>query len=127
MADALHFFVELCLASGILEHELLQGNTFDGIFLRQDSAVIEEPWANTIRALGLAMMSLRQRPWRTDYRETDRARWVLGMHLAFKAFARACTDTGITPDMLYIAYFRKSKVNDLRIEQYGVLPHGYTL
>jgi dUTPase len=148
VADALHFFVELCLVSGISQPELLTGiamaniydpgtgdsdinpggmdnldKVFDFTKRKMSRGDFEfyggTLWQQTIRALGLAMMRLRQRPWRTDYRQADRAQWIMGMHLAFECFIAACIRTRINAEDLHEAYFKKAEVNDKRQVEFG--------
>ena len=136
IADALHFLIELCLASGVMEDELVsgiatvpmkvEGDRLDYFFQQASRNMLlvttGNPWYWCLRALGLAMMQLRQRPWRKDFRETDRAKWVMGIHLTFQAFINACFKTDINAQDLHQAYFKKAKKNDDRIEAYGVRP-----
>ena len=131
VADALHFLIELCLATGISEDELVSGVVLRTIVADVDrlDLAFSEPtgtgkhgWYDFIRALAFAMMQLRQRPWRTDDREADRKRWVLGMYLAFRTFVDACKRTGITAEDLHSAYFAKAKINDERRESFGCQP-----
>lgn len=135
VSDALHFFIELCLVSGVTRSELLSGIAVDQTFdtLKQDSLewIFDyvrkghfryEPdiWSDTIRAIAIAMMELRQRPWRVDFRPTNRSKWVMGLHLTFKEFIQACLITDITPEALHAAYFKKAQTNDKRREEFGV-------
>ena len=137
VADALHFFIELCLATDVREDTLLMG--IDGAVFMQDRDRLEEffyivsrealrihlhesdPWYEFIRALAHAIMHFRQRPWRTDFRETDRRAWVMGLHLAFRSFVEACIQSDVTAEALHSAYFKKAKVNIQRIEDYGIV------
>lgn len=131
VSDALHFFVELCLALGITEGEILHGREgvepvyesplFDFFGVVSQNATwlsggetIPQGWAYFIHKLGRAMYILRQRPWRTDNRITDRATLVHRMHEAFRVFVRACIISGISDSDLYNAYFAKGKINDQR-------------
>lgn len=143
VSDALHFLIELCLVSGVSQNELLSGiplcekyepgtgdsninvvgmDSLDWFFHFISKEVLlpyEEPWAQVGRAIALAMMKLRQRPWRVDHRPTDRRQWVIGLHLTFQTFVAACKRTEITSEILYHAYFNKAKVNDQRREEFG--------
>jgi len=136
VADALHFFIELCLASNVMEAHLLTGLEDVTPIPKSDEDRLElffrevskhylhiygsDPWDECIRALGMAMMELRQRPWRKDFRQANRARWVMGMHLAFKSFVCACMRTHITAEELYQAYIGKAKINQKRIDDFGI-------
>lgn len=135
VADALHYLVELCLATGVMEDELVsgtnaidpQGDRLEYFFKEAAKNMllhiqVSNPWYWCLRALGLAMMELRQRPWRKDFRETDRKKWTMGMHLTFQSFINACLKTNITADELFQAYMRKAAENDRRVEAYGLRP-----
>lgn len=135
VSDALHFFIELCIVSGVSRGELLLGipcipiedSKSEGLdwvfsevgknrfFLNQ----VNGPFEPSIRALAVAMMTLRQRPWRVDHRPTDRRQWVLGLHLAFRALVEDCIRNRITAKELHEAYFKKASVNDQRREEFG--------
>lgn len=142
VADALHFLVELCLATGVTKDEFLSGTEEDGLVLYdgiseldslgllfrdslrfisyaqrkqvQEGRFTAPKWCEVIVQLGLAMQSLRQRPWRTDDRPTERKDWVLGLHLTFRKFVECCILSGIGSTTLYEAYFAKAKINDER-------------
>lgn len=134
VSDALHFFIELCIVSGVTRSELLSGiavnRTFEQDFGQGDSldwifnhvsmdVTVPNTWVEVIRALALAMMELRQRPWRTDFRPTHRGKWVMGLHLTFVAFITACRWSSITAKELHAAYFKKAQTNDKRREEFG--------
>lgn len=128
-ADVLHFIVELAICSGVDYGELSSGvegfNEEDGTdYLScvweqvskqpmRHSAV--DAWHICLGALARAMMCLRQRPWRTDDRPTDRKAWVLQLSVVWYAFAHACISTGISADDIYNAYFHKKKINEQRV------------
>lgn len=129
MADALHFLVELCLATGVTYSALvcgIEGPTFepdddqdslDFVFKRvKRDPMYSGVWLGPIRSLALAMMNLRQRPWRRDNREGNRPQFVLMMQATFYCFVNRCINTGITAQELYNAFFAKAKINDARIE-----------
>lgn len=133
ISDALHFFIELCIVSGVTKAELLTGITCSTFSPEGDSLewsfenVKKEPFAlhhsgdewHTIRALAMAMMKLRQRPWRTDFRPTERKEWVMGLYLTWQCFISLCILTNITAEVLHHAYFNKAQVNDQRREEFG--------
>lgn len=134
LADSLHFFVELCLATGVQRAELLTGmplapwkdhaDSLEEFFRDTKSGAMifegDDPFFEVIRAMGLAMANLRQRPWRVDRRQTDRRRWVMGMHLVFRSFVSLCLYFKINAFQIHEAYFKKAKTNDQRVEDYGV-------
>lgn len=133
VADALHFFVELCLATDITPAILLtgsrempwisKGDHLDDFFKHVEKTRLKltengnTSWADVIRAMALVMMELRQRPWRTDDRPTNTKKWVMGMHLVFRSFVQCCIDSGIEAVDLHLAYFKKAKINDKRTKE----------
>jgi|SRR5580692_6199114 hypothetical protein len=131
IADALHFLIELALAAGISEAELISGIGGSSLGNRDylseifndlawagstpgAGASVPTSWAAVIVALGFAMQNLRQRPWRTDHRPTNRKIFVAQMSSVLRSFIVACMHSGITADILYNAYFAKAKIIDQR-------------
>lgn len=128
VADALHFFVELCLATGIGSRDLIfhyEGLCFppdedalDHVFKFVGSSPndsIIDRWNLFVERMARAMMMLKQRPWRTDDRPTNERVFRSQMAASFMSFIAACKRSGITADSLHDAYFAKGKVNDQRI------------
>lgn len=127
VADALHFFVELCLATGINSRDLIFH--YEGLCFPEDEDALEhvfkfvgsspndsivDRWNLFVERLARAMMLLKQRPWRTDDRLTQERVFRGQMAAAFMSFIAACKRSGITADSLHDAYFKKGKVNDQR-------------
>lgn len=127
VADSLHFFVELCLATGVSTDDLItyyegcplnehtDGLTyiFRSVGYRAEDKILQR-WYFSVEKLGRAMMLLKQRPWRTDDRPTNEEAFKGAMAAAFICFISACKRSGINADSLYEAYFSKSKINDQR-------------
>lgn len=127
IADALHFFVELCLAIGMGSRSVIyyyeglcipeENDALDHVFRytgkRLEDRVIDR-WNLFVERLARAMMLLKQRPWRTDDRFTDETRLKGAMAASFIAFIAACKRSGINADTLHDAYFAKGKINDQR-------------
>jgi dimeric dUTPase (all-alpha-NTP-PPase superfamily) len=125
IADAFHFLIELTLALGIGEQELISGiegvhkfnstndylsSTFKFVG-NGGGETIPQRWGMFVFQLGLAMHELRQRPWRTDDRPTNRQRLVARMNAAFITFICACRRSDISADDLYRSYFAKNAIN----------------
>jgi dUTPase len=128
IADAFHFFVELCLATGttveILNQEFISEayspDSLTAVFTfcsSGDKWTIPQGWAYVTYKLGIAMHKLRQRPWRTDNRPTNKDQFYASMTATFLTFISACKRSGIDADALYDAYFAKSKINYERAAQ----------
>ena len=124
LADALHFFVELCLVTGIGPMEITKDGTLDGFFdYVQDStrgAYNGNAFLDCVRTMTEAIHTLRQRPWRVDNRPTLREVWISNMYRAFLSFVELCIHTKVRSDDIYHAYFAKSKINEQRVEDFGV-------
>jgi hypothetical protein len=134
LADALHFLIELCIVTGVEPAELLTGSpgvkwqpagdSLEGIFSQEKKITMDHlfgyPFYEGIRAIGSVMMVLKMRPWRVDYRPTNRTAWVLGMNLVFRAFVRLCLFLNINATDIHEAYFAKGQINDKRVEDFGV-------
>lgn len=127
VADALHFFVELCLATGVNSRDVIF--YYEGFCVPEDSDALDhifrfvgnnsedgvtERWNIFVERLAKTMMLLKQRPWRTDDRRTDERRFKGAMASAFISFVAACKRSGINAESLYSAYFVKGKINDQR-------------
>lgn len=132
IADAFHFFVELCLATGVTPDEVLDGLPMVAEDWTPGSCRlshsfrfcgtapgdgIDTRWYCFVHLLGKAMFRFRQRPWRTDDRKTDRAAFVSDLSAAYFSFITACKRSGLNADSLYAAYFAKSKINDQRTSE----------
>jgi hypothetical protein len=136
IADIFHFFVELCLVSGVNPTDLAYSFTMIAPSPKTPDAdlldrtfgfcgsgrgdTIPTRWYCFIHLLGKAMMSFRQRPWRTDHRPTNRAVYVSSLSAAYFSLITACKRSGLDADGLYAAYFAKSKVNDQRTAEQKV-------
>lgn len=132
ISDALHFLIELCIATGISYTDLITGmagtthegtsfgpgpgeDSLDFVFSRVSlDPIYSARWYAPIRSISMAMMQLRQRPWRTDDRESNQPRFLLMMHATFYAFVNTCVRTGMNAEDLHRAYFAKAKINDER-------------
>ena len=132
MADAFHFLVELCIATGLSQSDiywsalglesLRGGDISDGlsylfaIYESRERPVLWEsnPFYQTLRWLAFSMMKFRQRPWRTDNRPTNIPEQGKTLAIAFRSFILTCRSYDMTADDLYTAYFAKSKINDQR-------------
>lgn len=125
VSDVFHFFIELCLATGITPADLswVVGHEHVKDKLNRAFAhcgegrneTMPQRWSFFIHKLGLAMQQLRQRPWRTDDRKTDRSAYNYAMAAAYLTFISACKRSGINAESLHNAFFAKAKINDKRI------------
>lgn len=125
VSDILHFFVELCLATDVkvadltwpVGHEHIK-DKLARVFAhcgegRNDT--LPNRWYFFVHKLGLAMHCLRQRPWRTDNRETNTSAFKFAMGAAFMTFISACKRSGMNAASLHSAFFAKCKINDKRV------------
>lgn len=127
VSDVFHFFVELCLATGVGVEDLTWVVGHEHVKDRLARAfahcgegrneTLPQRWAFFIHKLGLAMHHLRQRPWRTDDRPTDWHAFKYAMGAAFLTLISACKRSGINAESLHRAFFAKAKINDKRIAE----------
>lgn len=142
-ADVLHFFVEFCICSNISIGEICSGvenfvagdDDYLGAIWNQIRSMPPQSagiggWQIFMAALARALMCLRQRPWRTDNRLTNREELVRFTSVTWYAYANACLTTGISANDIYNAYFNKQVINQKRREdakagmQGEKTPHG---
>ena len=69
-----------------------------------------------VRELGEAMQELRSKPWKQDWRATDRDKFLEEMGDALHFFVEMCITAGMTAKDLFDAYFRSWEKNRGRQE-----------
>jgi len=136
MADALHFFVELCIIIGIEPKELVEpapvmvegGDLLSYAYtcalalqeeIRRDNNghdfnLYEAPWITTMH-LAKAMNCLKNKPWKQTQMITDAEKFKHEIRLTFVCFLYTCIIGGMDDEILVDRYFRKSVVNNFRI------------
>lgn len=119
IADALHFFVELCILAGyeadffgtlpeLYDHA---NHTVWGISDGSKSGAV----SYFLYALGNAMNKLKNKPWKQSQMLTDIPLFQTHLKLAMLGYVKVAISFGIsTPGHLYDLYFRKSEVNKFR-------------
>lgn len=122
-ADALSFYIELLLISGMSSDDFrppkdstsdkLQGwfevdsDTYRTDTRRSHSIFVEK--------LALAINHLKNRKWRKTNLHTNEFLYRKDLYVTFLNFIRFVRELGITPDELFDAYVRKVEVNLFRI------------
>ena len=123
IADSLHFLVELMILSNVIPKEVIEMKDgleflFDNEYLTEgvegNITEIKIHAYNIIEDLTRAMNCLKQKPWKQTHMETDVPRYSMFILCTFVLFIRFCKVAGMTPEILYSMYFRKSEVNRFR-------------
>lgn len=125
VADVMHFFAELAIICGVTSTEVATGGDPALLFPGKDYLVLSfervqlyplrleprEAWGMFLTTIASLMRVFRQRPWRTDERQTDPAEMRHKFALAWFSFCTACCLTGISSRILHFHYTAKHKVN----------------
>lgn len=129
VADVLHFFAELAIICGVSSTEVATGGdanlllpnggdylatSFDRVNMYPVRITAQQSWGLFLTALAHLMMEFKQRPWRTDFRPSDKGRIKHFLGVAWFSFCTACIATGIDARMLHFHYFLKQQTNQKR-------------
>lgn len=111
LADAMHFWVELCIYSGVTAAQLN-----DVPYGSPGNHVVdmEKLYWEVVFTLGIAMNFLRNKAWKTSQVPTDEARFRLALRHVHEAMLNLWSGLGYGPDALFAFYFKKSEVNKFR-------------
>ena len=121
LGDALHFFVELCILSGITAKELSpvseNKDRLTGAFEQFKQSIVPPSVAlsTVVLHLGVAMNCLKNKPWKATQMMTDEAYYKENIRRTFFAFVDLCYQVQMDAETLFNYYFRKSEVNKFRI------------
>lgn len=113
LADATHFFVELCWFAGVTARQCTERVPMYPNHHHADVSIDMIYWQVTYR-VGLAMNFLRNKPWKQTQVPTDEARFRAAVLDAFEALVRAWADQGESATTLWTFYMKKHKVNEFR-------------
>lgn len=124
VADGLHFLVELCELVRIGPDDLV-GEKYDDA--RYDGDRLDYIWfggtlnlsdniAEFIGRIGMACCALKNKPWKQTHFPTDKCEFRRRMISAFKSYIKVASSWGMSKDDLFSMYFKKSRVNDFRIQ-----------
>lgn len=121
LADALHFFVELCIVSGYNEELFGPLPLIFGRAKRHHRGTVEDSLAHAVTrfiyALGNAMNRLKNKPWKQTPVEVDIPAYEAWLVLAMFHFVQIAWALDIdSPQMLVDLYLGKAKVNKGRQE-----------
>lgn len=128
VADVMHFFAELAIVCGFSSTQVATGGeagmlldgadylvlSFERVQLFPLNLSARQAWGMFLTTLAHMMMEFRQRPWRTDNRETNTEGLLRKFTLCWLSFCTACAITGISPRILHFHYFEKQKTNHER-------------
>jgi len=127
IVDALHFLVELCIASGLEAREIVPGDRTpdegDNLSVLVDRIQMadvgilhfEYVVAVFIRELAMTINLLTNRPWKQKRRDVSPLIFRNELIKLVWRFGILCVVLGFTSDTLYQGYFNKAKTNQQRI------------
>lgn len=125
IADVYHFLIELMIAGEfdadlceILPQNLEDHFELRSIFLSSQRSHWSPAnyWLSFIEQIGMTMNLLKNRPWRTDNRPTDRRRFIDSLRQCFVYFYYAADASNQTALSLSLAYSLKAKINEKRYQ-----------
>jgi phosphoribosyl-ATP pyrophosphohydrolase len=133
LADALHFLTEAAILSGIQASDILKGVEHNDTGDMLDDIVLENsPYRNIngydlkeqlelkalmfIKSLGLAANCLKNKPWKQTQMLVDVNKYKHLFINAYHAFFSITWLMDMGASEVFDLYFRKSKVNDFRID-----------
>lgn len=131
VADVMHFFAELAIVCGFSSTQVATGGEAGMLLDGADYLVLSfervqlypldlnprEAWGMFLTTLAELMMEFRQRPWRTDERQTDPKRLLKMFAISWFGLCTAMACTGVSPRILHFHYFEKHKTNHERKRQ----------
>ena len=125
LADTMHFLVELILTSGMRSHHF--GDSREEQLAQLMLKGVEENWPSLgpnelpilqlsfVAALGSAMNTLKNRPWKQTRRETDLGVYYARLRVALVEFLTVVCYMGYNAEQLHHAYVRKNAENHSRV------------
>jgi len=118
LADALHFFVELCIIAGYSENDFknIEDITTEVITeIENENAdqLAANHWS-VVYYLGLFANCLKQKKWKQTHQLTDRKKAFSNLNKAYEALIMAMKFAGCTDEDIYSFYFKKNAVNQFR-------------
>lgn len=107
--DALHFYTEMFI---------VMGYTSQTIKLLRHDVIKDRPEAqhmfNIIKSIGLAMNTLKQKPWKQHHFPTDISLLELHLFTGYTTLILLLVEFGLTQGEIYQVYYKKSEVNKFR-------------
>ena len=127
LADVLHFLIELYLSAGITAADLLQRNSGECPWAKDElerSFLLFESLTSTPRGLILKLIlsltsashELKARPWKKDPKPTDLEKFRYKLVSTFEAYIRLCDSCEMDADLLYNSFLNKETKNHARID-----------
>jgi len=122
VADALHFFIELCILSGFdndtyFMTKINLAPSEEALKVSFDLTEAKDVYTSSsifLRDLGCAMNCLKNKPWKQTHMLTDKVRYHSNILNAFFKLISYAKSMGLTHTTLFDLYFRKSEVNKFR-------------
>ncbi|HLD98214.1 MAG TPA: dUTP diphosphatase [Candidatus Nanoarchaeia archaeon] len=114
LADGLHFLTELGILSGI-KHTDINISLEKVVHQAKEVVSIDEAVTDFVLRLGITMNCLKNKPWKCSQYPTDEAKFKKHYLLAYEAYIVLMLEI-MEPLEILNLYFRKSNVNQFRIE-----------
>lgn len=115
LADAVHFFIELCIFAGITPDQCAERRAFVTMTgFHPDDGVVTSAYWDFTKQLGIAMNFLRNKAWKQSQVPTDEGRFRAAVVLAFSELMSLWGILGCTYEDIYMYYMRKHAVNKFR-------------
>lgn len=115
LADGLHFLTEMMILADITSEELSSSDIQSLIAIGSAISTIDEALTEFIIRIGIAMNNLKMKPWKQTPYKTDKVKLKKDLIKAYQAYSFLMLKI-MTPMEILDLYFRKSQVNNFRIE-----------
>ena len=109
LIDGLHFATELNLLVGRNSKSF---ESFDRIHPLKDT--MEKNMWMVVYKYGLLMNMLKNKPWKQSQVRTDEKRFFALLKECYETYIALLKTCGMTPQDIYIYYYKKNKVNQFR-------------
>ena len=118
LADALHFFVEMCIIAGVEANELVK---IEGIPMEADIALddiglmeLQARHFDVVYYLGLMCNTLKNKRWKQSQIMTDIPKFKKYLILAWVSLITCFKEAQMTDADIYNFYHKKNEVNQFR-------------
>lgn len=113
LADALHFFTELCIIAGF-DSKWAAAQLENSTRMSADKENIMLAYLNAHYWLGMVGNTLKNKPWKQTEMLTDEVKFEKMLSNSFKALIDVFTVNGADFETIHSYYTRKNQVNQFR-------------
>ena len=118
IADGLHFLTELCHLAGIgpedVMHKIDGEDRLATVFDKCEYSGMDRAVGQFVRSMGMAMNSLKQKPWKQTHFPTDEVEFRSRLARSYIWYVGIAISCHMTAEDLFDMYFKKSRVNHFR-------------